>query len=90
MGFGPSVLLRLARYIHLNPIRISTLNDASREEKVERLRAYRWSSYPAYAGLGPRQEWMDSRAIAELSRDLLRDRKLERPYHRLETRIAKH
>ena len=31
-----------------------------------------------------------SRAIAELSRDLLRDGKLERPYHRLETRIAKH
>ena len=56
---GDDYLLRLARYIHLNPIRISTLKDASRDEKVERLRAYRWSSYQAYAGLTPRQEWMD-------------------------------
>ena len=31
-----------------------------------------------------------SRAIAELSRNLLRDRKLDRLYHRLEKRIAKH
>lgn len=56
---GDDYLLRLARYIHLNPIRISTVKDAPRDEKMARLRAYRWSSYPAYAGLGPRQNWMD-------------------------------
>lgn len=56
---GDNYLLKLARYIHLNPIRISASKDASLGEKVERLRAYRWSSYQAYAGLGPRQKWMD-------------------------------
>jgi len=56
---GDDYLVRLVRYIHLNPIRIPMLKDASRDEKVMRLRAYRWSSHQAYAGLAPRQEWLD-------------------------------
>ena len=56
---GDNYLLRLSRYIHLNPVRTAVLAEAPIEERVERLRAYRWSSYRAYAGLEPGQDWMD-------------------------------
>ncbi|MFO7870349.1 MAG: transposase [Kiritimatiellia bacterium] len=56
---GDDYLLRLSRYIHLNPVYVEGFDKASRERKIERLRTYNWSSFPAYAGLAPRQEWMD-------------------------------
>ena len=56
---GDDYLLRLSRYIHLNPVHIAAFDELPGEEKVKRLRAYRWSSFPAYVGLAPRQEWMD-------------------------------
>lgn len=56
---GDEYLLRLSRYIHLNPVQIAALEQLPGEETVKRLRAYRWSSFQAYAGLAPQQEWMD-------------------------------
>jgi len=56
---GDDYLLRLSRYIHLNPVRTAALGAVPVEERVKRLRAYRWSSYRAYAGLEPGLEWMD-------------------------------
>jgi len=44
---GDEYLLRLSRYIHLNPVRVATRAETPVAEKVERLRAYRWSSYRA-------------------------------------------
>ena len=56
---GDDYLLRLSRYIHLNPVRTAALAETPVEERVKRLRAYRWSSYRAYTGLEPGQDWMD-------------------------------
>ena len=43
-------LMALSRYVHLNPVRVGALKDTPIEERVEALRAYRWSSYPSYIG----------------------------------------
>ena len=52
-------LLRLSRYIHLNPVFVEGLKRAPLAERVKALRAYRWSSYRGYVGLGEKEGWMD-------------------------------
>ncbi|MBM4142124.1 MAG: hypothetical protein FJ225_00805 [Lentisphaerae bacterium] len=55
---GDDYLLRLSRYIHLNPVQVKPWSQKPLEERVIRLRGYRWSSYRGYAGLGPAEEWV--------------------------------
>lgn len=47
---GDDYLLALSRYVHLNPVHIGTLKDKPIAERIARLRAYPWSSYPSYIG----------------------------------------
>jgi len=56
---GDEYLLKLSRYVHLNPIKVAALADRSKAEKLAYLRAYRWSSYPAYIGKSPHNEFVD-------------------------------
>ena len=44
-------LLSLSRYIHLNPVRGVSLGRGTPTEKRQRLRRFKWSSYPGYTGL---------------------------------------
>ena len=44
-------LLRLSRYVHLNPAFIGKAEASPIRERVDLLRAYRWSSYRSYIGL---------------------------------------
>jgi len=48
-------LLSLSRYLHFNPVRGRVLGRGTPSERRERLRQYRWSSYPGYAGL--KKQW---------------------------------
>ncbi len=48
---GDEHLLRLSRYVHLNPVWVGEWKDAGTEARRAALRAYRWSSYRGYAGL---------------------------------------
>lgn len=43
-----SYLLIVSRYIHLNPVRTAEMKDKKANEKSAYLKAYRWSSLPAY------------------------------------------
>lgn len=45
---GDDYLLRLTRYIHLNPAKIRALKGETTEEKWKALKAYRWSSLAGY------------------------------------------
>ena len=45
-------LLEVSRYLHLNPVRGMVLGQGTASERRERLREYRWSSYP---GLGEKE-----------------------------------
>ena len=55
---GGDYLLRLTRYIHLNPVKILPYQDLPRAERVAYLEAYRWSSYRCYVRQAPRPEWL--------------------------------
>lgn len=46
---GDRYLLTLSRYIHLNPVETRSMKERPMTERLEALRAYRWSSYPGYA-----------------------------------------
>ncbi|MFZ2656349.1 MAG: transposase [Victivallales bacterium] len=50
---------KLSRYIHLNPVRIRTLNTLPASRKLEILENFKWSSYPVYAGLREASDRLD-------------------------------
>jgi len=54
-----SYLSALSRYIHLNPVRIKTMEKAPLEKKIEHLLQYPWSSLPGYLSQGKRQPFID-------------------------------
>jgi REP element-mobilizing transposase RayT len=47
---GDDYLLSLSRYVHLNPVQVSSQKRKPIEERIRILRAHRWSSYPSYIG----------------------------------------
>jgi REP element-mobilizing transposase RayT len=60
---GDQYLLKLSRYIHLNPVHVKMFRDYSGAERVKALRTYRWSSYRGYAGLEKRWPFLDYEPI---------------------------
>lgn len=60
---GGHYLLRLTKYVHLNPVKTRQAADLDAEEKRRLLRSYRWSSLPGYAGLGAPENWVTYRAL---------------------------
>jgi hypothetical protein len=47
---GNDYLLKLSRYIHLNPVHVRGLKSLPLNERVNYLRSYEWSSYLEYTG----------------------------------------
>jgi putative transposase len=47
---GDDYLLRLSRYVHLNPVHVGKLKNLELQERINELRKYRWSSYRGYIG----------------------------------------
>lgn len=56
---GDDYLLKLSRYVHLNPVCTKGVKSRTVRERVEILRDYRWSSYPGYSGTGARFEMVE-------------------------------
>lgn len=52
-------LLRLSRYVHLNPVFAGAAKDLPLRQRIDYLRAYRWSSYPSYIGRSRRLDYVD-------------------------------
>jgi REP element-mobilizing transposase RayT len=48
---GDDYLMKLSRYIHLNPVFTARMKAMPKEQRISCLRDYRWSSYRSYAGL---------------------------------------
>lgn len=55
---GNDYLLKLSRYVHLNPVHVKGWEDRTLAERVAELREHRWSSYRAYVGLDAQEEWV--------------------------------
>lgn len=47
---GHEYLLKLTRYVHLNPVFIAKIRNLELKERIGALREYRWSSYRSYIG----------------------------------------
>jgi putative transposase len=56
-------LLGLSRYLHLNPVRGMSLGKGTPSERRTRLRAFRWSSYPGYAGLREQYPFVEEEMV---------------------------
>ena len=56
---GDEYLLKLSRYVHLNPVNVKDQECRPLLEQVEYLRTYAWSSYRGYLGQAKRLEWVD-------------------------------
>lgn len=65
---GDDYLVRLTRYIHLNPVKTRRYQDKMVEEKRAALQDFAWSSYRGYAGLGPTEERVNYRWLTLLGR----------------------
>lgn len=65
---GDDYLLRLTRYIHLNPVKTSATVRMSPEQRMVHLEAYPWSSYRSYVGLAPPQDILDYRWLKLMGR----------------------
>jgi len=52
-------LLRLSRYVHLNPVFTKALRSRPISERIALLRQYRWSSYRSYIGKDRRVAFVD-------------------------------
>lgn len=55
---GDTYLLRLSRYLHLNPVFTKAWKEKPLKARIDALRRYNWSSYRAYTGLAQPPEWM--------------------------------
>lgn len=63
---GDEYLLKLSRYVHLNPVKIAAMVSRPLEERRAYLREYPWSSFQGYVGLSPRNDFMDYGAVLAL------------------------
>lgn len=60
---GGHYLMRLTRYVHLNPVKSTRVRDLPLADSRDLLRGYRWSSFPGYSGLSLPLEWVTYRAL---------------------------
>ncbi len=58
-------LSAVSRYVHLNPVRIDSLQDKDQAERFALLLAYPWSSLPGYLSTQKRQEFVTYGPVLE-------------------------
>jgi len=73
-------LRAVSRYIHLNPVKIAAGRRLDRQERVERLEAYAWSSYPGYVNAKKVQEFVSYDVLKEYAEDPAAARRQYRAY----------
>ena len=72
---GNEHLLKLSRYVHLNPVKIKKMRSRPPGERVKYLREYRWSTYQSYIGRTAPMKFIDYGPMLSL----MDGRKKERP-----------
>jgi putative transposase len=75
-------LRALTRYLHLNPIKTAACRRLDRRERLRRLDAYAWSSYPGYIDAGKRVEFVCYDLLKDYGRTLVVARRQYRAYTR--------
>ncbi len=75
-----SYLLAVTRYIHLNPIKTAACRRLSKQECVQRLEAYSWSSYPGYVAKKNAEDFICYDVLKEYGSNTVSARRLYRAY----------
>ncbi len=71
-----SYLFQVSRYIHLNPVKVSSLKRMSLEKRLAYLWNYRWSSLPGYVSKNNQLNFVEYKTVlAELGGDTRSGRK---------------
>ena len=83
---GDEYILRLTRYIHLNPVKTSRWEKESAARKVDELGKYTWSSYRGYAGMRKPEKRIDYRWLRLVNGAT--DGRRRRAYRRYVERMA--
>ncbi len=73
-------LRAVSRYMHLNPVKIAACRKLRRRERLRRLEAYRWSSYPGYVDVRKSCEFVTYEVLKEYGEDLAAARRQYRAY----------
>lgn len=73
-------LLAVTRYIHLNPVKTAACRRMSCRQRLDRLEAYRWSSYPGYGSATAAEEFVNYDVLQEYGRGLSASRRQYRAY----------
>ena len=74
-------ILKLSRYVHLNPVFIASMRRRPVAERLTLLRQYPWSSYPGYIGRSRRLAFVDYAPIlAMMSPDASRQARTYRRF----------
>jgi len=63
---GEEYLLKLTRYLHLNPVYVGGLKGSPLAERLVRLRNYPWSSYRGYVGLAQPESFVESGPVLRM------------------------
>ena len=63
---GDDYLLKLSRYVHLNPVKVKEMAGKPLEELVAKLRDYPWSTYQSYTGIRPGNKFVDYEPMLSL------------------------
>jgi len=56
---GDEYLLKLSRYVHLNPVHVGKFKNLELNERTKELRNYKWSSYRGYIGKDKPLEYVE-------------------------------
>ena len=59
-------VLKLSRYVHLNPVFVKANEDKTDRERIQILRAYPWSSYRSYIGHSKPLDFVDYHPVLAL------------------------
>jgi len=73
---GNEYLLKLSRYVHLNPVYVGLMIDQPLERRLTELRSYPWSSYRGYAGLAKPVDFVVSGPILAMMQAQEKKRKM--------------
>jgi hypothetical protein len=73
-------LRAVSRYIHLNPVKIAACRRLDRRERLRRLEAYLWSSYPGHVNAQRIQEFVSYDVLKEYGTDMAAARRQYRAY----------
>jgi REP element-mobilizing transposase RayT len=86
---GTDYLLKLSRYIHLNPVHVKDWEDRALGERLNYLRSYPWSSFREYAGLANACGFLCPAPVLGLMEGLGRGRESVRYKRYVEAGLAK-